>query len=248
MNFVKSKSTKKYLFLFSMIAAVIFVGVGLGLSLSKPNEVYADNAPAYENATFDASKIMIDRTELTYNKTSQTYPVSYDEENVNVTVTYSLNNDFFTTIDNLGTVYANTYTVYYKLSAEGYTDYVSNYEMTIKKAQVPQFNAGAITLPKGATKLSDVPLPDNWAWVYPEMKLSQGTVQVEATYIGEDSENYERTSVNVLLTISSQTKSNNPWMLVVYIMIPVNVVMTIVYILYMRKRRFKKKYIENGEV
>ena len=84
MNFVKSKSSKNYLFLFSMIVAVIFVGIGLGLSLSKPNEVYADNAPAYENETFDASKIMIDRTELTYNKTSQTYPVSYDEANVNV--------------------------------------------------------------------------------------------------------------------------------------------------------------------
>ncbi len=100
--------------LLSLCVAFVFVGCG------------------EKTQDFDATKVAVGSATFTYNGTAQVFTVSYPD--VETTVKYSLDNETFVTADQLATVNAGSYKVYYKLSAEGYNDYLGNLDMTIAKA------------------------------------------------------------------------------------------------------------------
>ena len=88
---------------------------------------------------FDASKIVVDDSAFTYDGQAHIFVVDYDVEGVEATVTYSEKKDGdFVAMEELKFVNAGTYTAYYKLSAEGFNDYVSTepVEFTIGKRGV----------------------------------------------------------------------------------------------------------------
>lgn len=80
---------------------------------------------------FDVSKINIGETTVTYDGYSHVFGVDYDENEVYASVSYSEDKDgefkFFKEVD---FVDAGTYSVYYKLSAKGYNDYISDEPIT----------------------------------------------------------------------------------------------------------------------
>lgn len=114
---------------------------------------------------------------------------------------------------------------------------------------LPPFDENAVKIPSNAKTLGDITLPEGWEWVHPEYKLKKGSQTVEINYIGEDKDDYAESNRTRTITIKIESKSNatNPWKIVIYIMIPWNGVMTIVYIIHMRKMRFRKKFIEQQE-
>lgn len=111
----------------------------------------------------------------------------------------------------------------------------------------PPFDKSKITIPNNAKKLNDITLPEGWEWEEPDAKLQKGTQKVWVKYVGEDKDNYTTQRLEIEVTISTKTKATNPWQIVIYAMIPWNLIMTIVYIIHMRKMRFKKKFIEQQE-
>ena len=113
-------------FLRSMFALVLVLMSGILLS-------------ACGTKDFDASKIQVGSTTFTYDGTSHVFEVDYEVEKVDVTVTYSTTNTGeFKAASELSFVNADTYNVYYKISAEGFNDYVSTepVEFTINPAVV----------------------------------------------------------------------------------------------------------------
>lgn len=113
----------------------------------------------------------------------------------------------------------------------------------------PPFDENAVKIPSNAKIFGDITLPEGWEWVHPERKLQKGSQTAEVNYIGEDKDDYAEAKRTRTITINITSKSNatNPWKIVIYIMIPWNGVMTIVYIIHMRKMRFRKKFIEQQE-
>ena len=75
---------------------------------------------------FDADKIKVGSTTFTYDGYSHVCEIDYEVEDVTVSVTYSTTADGeFKSASELSFVNAGTYNVYYKISAEGFNDYVS---------------------------------------------------------------------------------------------------------------------------
>lgn len=112
----------------------------------------------------------------------------------------------------------------------------------------PPFNEDDVKIPTNAKTLGDIILPEGWEWVDdPATKLTKGTKRLWIKYVGEDKDNYTTTEIQISITITEKSTPTNPWMIVIYIMIPWNAVMTIVYIIHMRKMRFRKKFIDQQE-
>ena len=82
---------------------------------------------------FNTEKISITNTEAVYDGTSHIFEVEY--EDVDLDVTYSVDKVVYKYENNLAFINAGTYDVYYKISANGYTTYVSEnpVQMTISK-------------------------------------------------------------------------------------------------------------------
>ena len=77
-----------------------------------------------ENVDFDSTKITVGAQTVTYNGEEQIFSVGYDDQEI--TVTYSKDGETFVEAKDLDLVNAGTYTIYYKLSLEGYNDYISS--------------------------------------------------------------------------------------------------------------------------
>lgn len=254
----KSKKQNIFFLVFAIVGVVFILTPCFFTASACLSKAEAMISPSLQTSTFDASiksdfdqsKIVIDTAQLRYNQKGQVYPVSYNDPTLSghVSVTYSRDNETFYTAEEIRDLFvdtAKTYTVYYKLSHADFNDTVGSYQMTILKAERPVLDTTKLSIKNNAKVLSDVSLPDGWAWVVPTTPIKTGTQKVSANYVGEDQDNYEETTVDVSLTISKkQETKTNPWQIVIYIMIPINVVLTILYILYMRKRKFKKKYLE----
>jgi len=74
---------------------------------------------------FDASKIKVGETTFTYDGNSHVYEVTYEE--LEIAISYSESKDGeFKPASELNYVNAGTYNLYYKVSAEGYNDYISS--------------------------------------------------------------------------------------------------------------------------
>ena len=81
----------------------------------------------------DASKIKVGETTFTYDGYSHVCEIDYEVANVTVSVTYSETLDGeFKPVSELSFVNAGTYNVYYKISAVGYNDYVSEEKVEFK--------------------------------------------------------------------------------------------------------------------
>ena len=88
-------------------------------------DVYAE-----ELENFNANLFEIGKTEFVYDEQAHVFEVEY--EDVELTVTYSLDNTNFESAAELNLVNAGEYEVYYKVSADGYNDYVSANAVTVK--------------------------------------------------------------------------------------------------------------------
>lgn len=89
-----------------------------------------------ELLSFDANQIVVGEQTFTYDGNRHIFEVSYP--NVTTTVTYSLDNQNFVSGSELNIENAGRYNVYYKISAEGYNDYISSraVSMTINKKSI----------------------------------------------------------------------------------------------------------------
>ena len=82
---------------------------------------------------FDATKIKLGSDTFTYDGYSHVREIDYEVEDVTVSVTYSTTADGeFKPATELTFVNAGTYNVYYKISAEGYNDYISSEPVQFK--------------------------------------------------------------------------------------------------------------------
>ncbi len=258
MQFTKSKTISLSFLLFALLSVAVFCMPSFA-TITHPNSNSHSSATQdvtqcslldnTEKLNFDEEKIKIDTTPLKYNKHGQVYKVSYNDPLIAdaVKVTYSRDNENFYTEDEIKenfVDYAQTYTVYYKLSHDDYNEKISSYQMTILKQKIPTLDGNQVKIKKNAKSLADVILPADWVWVVPSTTLKNGVQRVDAQYEGEDKDNYENTVVQLDLNIYTQKEVFDPWQIVIYIMIPINIISTILYILYMRRRKFNKKYIE----
>ncbi len=80
---------------------------------------------------FDKSKISIGQTSFTYDGNSHIYEVTYEDEK-DVIVKYSLDGENFVDKENINLKNVGIYTLYFKLSLEGYNDYTGNEKVGIK--------------------------------------------------------------------------------------------------------------------
>ncbi len=88
-----------------------------------------------DRLSFDASQFVITNTEFTYDGDAHIFDVSYGDYDINVR--YSLDGANFMSGLDLGLADAGTYKVYYKVSSEGYKDYVSGQvDFVIKQLDV----------------------------------------------------------------------------------------------------------------
>ena len=88
---------------------------------------------------WDATKIKVGTTTFAYDGSSHVFEVDYEEAKVDVTVTYSTTaTGEFKPASELSFVNVGTYSLYYKLTAEGFDDYVSAepVEFTITVARI----------------------------------------------------------------------------------------------------------------
>lgn len=74
--------------------------------------------------SFDAAKFNVGNVEYFYDGDDHIFSVTY--ENLDLDVKYSLDGETFKTGEELNLTDAGTYKVYYKVSSDGYKDYVSN--------------------------------------------------------------------------------------------------------------------------
>ncbi len=79
--------------------------------------------------TFNDSLFVVNGADgvYTYDGESHIFTIAYEDKNINVT--YSLTKDNF--VKDLGLVDSGVYNVYYKVSLEGYKDYISNDPLTV---------------------------------------------------------------------------------------------------------------------
>ena len=82
---------------------------------------------------FNKDKILITNTTYSYDGNAHIFTVTYD--GVDTTVTYSLDNETFVSGEDLDVKEIGTYTIYFKLSAENYNDYIGNAQMTINQRE-----------------------------------------------------------------------------------------------------------------
>ena len=88
---------------------------------------------ACDKQKFDTTLIKVGETEFTYDGDSHICEIDYEAKDIDLTVTYSTTKDGeFKSASDLSFVNAGTYSVYYKLSAEGYVDFVSENPVEIK--------------------------------------------------------------------------------------------------------------------
>ena len=118
------KLTKRLLsifaFVFVFLAGAVIVGCG-------------------ENKNFDESKINVGETTFTYDGSSHVCEIKYDEKKVSTSVTYSLdaNEDReYVAKTKIEIKNPGAYTLFYKLSAKGYNDYVGSVDVKIKGFQL----------------------------------------------------------------------------------------------------------------
>lgn len=236
----RETSIKKIFFIFALVISSICVFMEMGM---------LSTHEASALSQFDSDKVMYEERDLAYNQKGQFYPVTYDGD-ITPTIEYSRDNNTWYSAEEFpehfrDTAIIGSYTTYYKLSYDGYEDLQGEYTVRIVKADKPDLDTSKISFSKNASTLEDVSLPDGWEWVVPKTKLAIGTQNAECRYVGEDALNYEETTINTTITFKKTVKETNPWQIVIYIMIPVNIIMTIVYIIHMRNQKFKKKYLEN---
>lgn len=237
------KSTKTLSLCFLLLTGIvmsIFSLVNIPLmSLSASQKASALNS-------FSEQYIVIDTSPVYYNGKSPYYPVSYTEPGVDAIITYSQNNsDFYSGPDfEISYVFdAGTKEIFYKIEASGFEAYTGSYEMEIRKADCPDLDASKIKFTSKAKTLKDIKLPKDWVWVLPDTKLIEGKQQVECKYNGADKLNYK--TLTLLLEIDMVPAGANPWQIVFYVMIPVCVIITIINIIYWRKKRFNKQFLDD---
>ena len=80
--------------------------------------------------SFDVNNIIIGTTEFTYDGTNRIFEVSY-EGNTDIDVTYSLDKEEFLSADQLQISEIGSYEIYYKMTADGYTEFVSEDPITM---------------------------------------------------------------------------------------------------------------------
>ncbi len=87
--------------------------------------------------TFEAENVSIGATQFTYDGASHIFEVSYLGKD-DIAVSYSLDKEDFVSADQLNFSEVGSYKIYYKISADGYTDYVSDepVEMNINPIDV----------------------------------------------------------------------------------------------------------------
>lgn len=238
----KTKKSKTIMIILISLLGIVFFA-GLSMFFSQPikdfNCTFAEQVKlANEKTDINSCLITLSSDTLTYNgsELKKSVTITFDGQNLieNTDYTLSYSNNILAG-DNA------------KVTITGMGNYKGSKELfyTIEKAEKPSFAEGAISVPKTVKKLSDITLPENWEWVYPNTGVGYGTSKADVRYVGTDKDNYVKTILTVTLEIHSQVnKSENPWKTVIYIMIPINVVFSVVYFIYMRKRRFSKKYIE----
>lgn len=81
---------------------------------------------------FDAEKVVFSQNQFTYDGNAHIFDITYD--GVNISALYSLDNEIFTDKDQLAIIDAGEYKVYFKITAEGYGEYVGDHTITIAKA------------------------------------------------------------------------------------------------------------------
>lgn len=86
--------------------------------------VFAACGEGDNRVSFDADKFVVSNAECNYDGNSHIFSVAY--ENLDIDVKYSLDGKTFKTGEELGLEDAGTYSVYYKVTSDGYKDYVSN--------------------------------------------------------------------------------------------------------------------------
>lgn len=87
--------------------------------------------------TFEAENVSIGATQFTYDGASHIFEVSYLGKD-DIAVSYSLDKEDFVSADKLNFSEVGSYEIYYKITADGYTDYVSDepVEMNINPIDV----------------------------------------------------------------------------------------------------------------
>ncbi len=80
---------------------------------------------------FDSSKITLGDTQFVYNGESRAFLVDYEDARVDVTYSFSKDEDSFKSIKSLDVTNVGTYELYYKLSAKGFKDYISSKPVTV---------------------------------------------------------------------------------------------------------------------
>lgn len=81
-------------------------------------------ACASQPLEFDSSKFIVSKQEVIYDGNAHVFDVAYQD--LDIDVTYSLDGTTFKTAEELNLVDPGVYQVYYKVTLEGYKDYVSS--------------------------------------------------------------------------------------------------------------------------
>ncbi|MCH5151300.1 MAG: hypothetical protein J1F65_01425 [Clostridiales bacterium] len=108
---------------------------------------------------------------------------------------------------------AGTYYVRAEMTeTDNYESAVAISEFTICKAAAPdlpkEFDSLVVT---GEMKtLSDIELPQDWAWQEPEMQLVVGKMRVAVVYVGDDSASYEQTVFQLELDVPEPENTEGP--------------------------------------
>ena len=104
--------------------------------------------------------------------------------------------------DTITATNAGTYTVYYKGSGN-YDDTVKNVTASIAKATASPEAPTNLTAAFGK-KLSDIELPDGWAWDAPETSVGDvGNNTFAATFTPTDTANYNNYSANLTVAVTA---------------------------------------------
>lgn len=135
---------------------------------------------------------------------------------------------------------------------EGYFQYTST--IIINKDEEdgkkkPPIDDSEIEIPKNSKYLGDIPLPEKWAWKEPEFELKVGTYYTYIVYQcdEEEAKEYDTLELEAIVTITKDSSKTDVWTIVLYVMIPVDVILTILYIIFLRRRKFKKKFLDEQD-
>lgn len=244
-KYLKANKNSYLLMFFSIIALVFMCEFRFSSNLLFANKNLDKTNMAYAQSTAltldESEKIDINLCTVSLS----TGDVTYTGEPQQKTVTLTYNGaTLVENVDYTLEYFNNTKAGMATITITG----IGNYEGTrdryfeILKANAPVFQTENFTIPKNATRLSDIPLPENWEWVEPTKKIRGNSILAKAKYIGEDKDNYNELEITLNISIGPAFTKHNIWRTVVFIMIPVNIVFTIIFIPVKRRIRYKLKF------